>query len=1045
DNATTSWSEVHSGGTLLVDNFASNLANRLSNRRIALNGGTFRLVVNASTAASEVSTRELGGNYGLSVIQVDNPGSQASTLQWLHFNTLNAGSTYDFRGALGTATNMIRFGSGATFTHTAPSSRTSTTGIIPRATVNGTEWATYDGVTGQTAGVGIRAFTAYSAAANILSASSAAVFRATPTTANSLSGNQTLVALNLNTDGGALSVGGLGGLNPSALTLSSGSVLVNGSGTNATLAVPIVSLGAVEGLFHVASDKVLTVTSGITGSAGLTKNLSGSVNFDGLQFYTGTTSVNDGTLRLMSRASNTLLPNNNLQINGTGVLDLNGGSQFVAALYSQSAAAAQVTLGGSIINSDNGRQAVLVVNPNNSFSGRIQGDITFVKAGTGGMNFHSLNDYVGQTIISGGNINLQDAGRITATSAIEINRGSLNFSNGTTNLNDRVNDAAPITMKAGTLNYAGQSLADVSETLGAVSLVDGLNQIFADDGNGSSYATSSAYLTLTSLTRPAGSSATLRFNNLGDMGQVGLRVGGVKIISAPTLTNGLLGPWAIIDRVFASFDPVYGIGGIDRPGFPGYSGSGLNSLPADTDNVYTTQTGLVPLLANTAVGTLSINTSTVDANYNLQGNTLRLRNGGLIMAQNNGNTLLTVGNGNLTAGVVGSAADLYVWHAPFGDDGRRGLLSANVVDNSVTGPVRLIVSGADGRQPHSALTLSGTNTNSGGTVINASTIYLDPAGRLGTGGLVINGGVFRQSSNNALFRLPGLTTVADSATVTTPAGGTAGLAVGMPIWGLPGASTANMYITAINAGANTFTVTSGTGMTASTTANPYILTNAYSGNGGLIPEQTLTMAGGAQAHLTGANRLSTLTFDNGGGGGIVLNAGGVLPLTGGIVATSTNATASAVIGSQSVGSSPNGVLDLNASGSFSMNVAAASVAGRDIAPLTPTLIINSNIQNGGIAKSGNGLLQLGSQNTFTGGVNATAGGLVIGASTVAVAGGFTGPFGDGVVTMASGMRLLASAANLSVQNVFTFGESAPGVCSIVCGGLITFNLTGSGP
>ncbi|MFM9001383.1 MAG: hypothetical protein ACKORB_07145 [Opitutia bacterium] len=265
----------------------------------------------------------------------------------------------------------------------------------------------------------------------------------------------------------------------------------------------------------------------------------------------------------------------------------------------------------------------------------------------------------------------------------------------------------------------------------------------------------------------------------------------------------------------------------------------------------------------------------------------------------------------------------------------------------------------------------------------------------------------------------------------------------MPIWGLPGATTTNMFITSINAVANTFTVTSGTGMTASSAANPYILTNAYSGNGGVIPEQTLRMTGSAQAHLTGANRLSTVTFDNGGGGGIVLNPGGVLTLSGGIVATSTNATASAVIGSESIGSSLAGVIDLDTAAAFSMNVGAVSVSGRDVAPYTPTLIINSVVQNGGITKSGNGLLQLGAQNTFAGGINVTGGGLVIGASTTPISGGFTGPFGSGAVTMATGTRLLASTANLTVQNAFAFGDDGSGTGSVVFGGLNNFTLSGS--
>ncbi|MFN5806033.1 MAG: hypothetical protein ACK467_10455, partial [Opitutia bacterium] len=404
------------------------------------------------------------------------------------------------------------------------------------------------------------------------------IYKATSTTANSLSGNQTLVALNLNTTGGSPYVGGLGGLNPSALTLSTGAVLVNGSGTSATLAVPIVTRGA-EGLFHVAAGKTLTVTSGITGGAGLTKSLGGELDFDVLQFYTGTTSVNDGTLRLKHRAASTLLPNNNLQINGDGVLDLNGGSQFVAALYTYGVGGGVVPLGGSIVNSDTQR-AVLVTNPNNSFSGLITGDVQLVKAGGGGLTLHALSDYTAPTLVTGGTLQVMDYGRISGTSSIEVNRGTFTINNNNFAMADRVNDAAPITLKGSTLNFAGQSLNATSETLGAVTLVDGFNQIFADDSGGSSWTNASAYLTLGSLTRSPGSTAVVRFNNLGEMGTVNVRVGGVKITSAPVLTNGIIGPWAIIDRVFASFDATYGVGGIDRAGFPGYSGSGLNSLPA---------------------------------------------------------------------------------------------------------------------------------------------------------------------------------------------------------------------------------------------------------------------------------------------------------------------------------------------------------------------------------------------------------------------------------------------------------------------------------
>jgi autotransporter-associated beta strand protein len=1006
--------EVFSNSTLIVDNTAAVVAARLGNRELRLSGGIFNYVANATAASSEVSSRTLSIYNGASTINVTNAGSQATTLQWTSL-TQNAGATVNLTGAFGSATNIIKF-------TTAPGLSPATTGILPRFTSNANEFVTY------TATEGLKTFAGYSSAVNILSAGSTAIYKATPTTANSLSGNQTVVALNLNTGGGAISVGGLGGLNPSVLTISSGAVLVNGSGSAATLAVPVISLGA-EGIFHVASGQTLTVTSGITGSSGFTKSLGGAVNFDGLQFYTGTTYVNAGNLRLKENAANTLLPNNNLLLGDGATFDLFGGAQFVQNLASIGAGGAIITKSGTVTNTGS-QQAVLVANANSSYSGGIAGNIFFSKTGGNTLNIGTPLAYTGPTLISGGTLSLNDNATMLGTSSITIDRGTLAINNNSSfDLANRVSDTAAITLKGGTINFTGHSGLFSSETIGAVTLSNGYNYFAVDDGGGNTYSLSTGTIRLASLTRTPGSGAVLRMNNLGELGVLGRSNGRIMVTSAPTLTNGILGPWAIIDRIFASYDATYGIGGVDRAGMPGFAGSGLNSLPLDTDNVYTTQTGLVPMLANTAVGTLTINIGDADATYDLGGNTLRLRNGGLLLGSNNGNRLLTVANGSITAGVVGSPAELYLWHAPYGDDGRRGLVSASVVDNGSGGAVRLIVSGADNRQLHSSLTLAGQNTNTGGTVINSSTIVLDPAARLGTGGIVVNGGQLRQVSNNALFRITSAVTTADSATITVPS--TASLAVGMPVWGIPGAG-GNQFIAGIT-NATQFTITSGTGVTAGTTSL-YALTNAYSGNGALIPEQSMQLNGGSAVYLTGANRLTSLVFENGGGNGMNLYNTGVLTLTTGITATSTNAVSTANIAS--------GTIDLNAASAFPVSVGAISIGGRDVAPWVASLVVNAVIQNGGITKSGNGLLQLGAQSTFSGGVNVTGGGLIVGAGTTPVSGTFTGPFGDGMVTMADGTRLLSTGA-FTVQNAFAFGDNGSGVGSTIFGGLNNLTLSGS--
>src|SRR5678815_5389912 len=93
----------------------------------------------------------------------------------------------------------------------------------------------------------------------------------------------------------------------------------------------------------------------------------------------------------------------------------------------------------------------------------------------------SNNDYTGITLLNGGTTNLRDGGRLSATSSIDINYAGLTIDNnltnptGTKSLPDRVNDAAPITMRGSTILLGGRIQTDTRETLGAVSLAEGLN------------------------------------------------------------------------------------------------------------------------------------------------------------------------------------------------------------------------------------------------------------------------------------------------------------------------------------------------------------------------------------------------------------------------------------------------------------------------------------------------------------------------------------------------------------------------------------------
>lgn len=897
--------QVYQNGTLVLDNSVTNTANRFgSNRVVQLLGGTLRAVPNAA-GSSHVSTGALQISSGASTINMVAGGNQTITFGSL---TQNGGSTLNLIGTFGTATNRL------TFT-TAPTLSPATTGLLARVLTNNNEFATYGAN-------GVATFTGYAATTNVLSATATQTFRATPATANSLTGNQTLNALNLNTGAGSLNVGGLAGLNPTTLTVTSGGILVNGTGSNAILSVPVVAFGGAEAIMHVASGINLDITSGISGTGGLTKSLNGILNFNQQQYYSGTTTVNAGTLNLNPNTTNTLLFNNGLTVNSGATVDLKNGVQYIGSLSSAGGGGNTDLSGGTVTNS--GAEATLVTNSNSSFNGQITGSIYLNKTGTNTLNLQEANTYTGATLVNGGTLNVADKGTLANTSAITVSRGSLTLSNGNLySLTNRINDAAPITLMAGNITINGRGQSDVSEVFGNLTIVDGHNSIFTNQGG---TGINTTRLDFGTFTRAANSSATLRFNALGSLGVIG-SANRVYFSGGVPLTNNIIGPWAIVDREFATYDPTYGVSALGQAGMANYDGSGLNTNPLPTDNVRFTTTGTTVLAANTTLGTLNFASQNAATTLDLNGKTLTIQGGGLLLAQQTDNVNFAINNGNLTSGLLNVGGDFYITHANFTGTNRTVSIGAAITDNG-TGPVRVVKSSGD--TGASVMTFNGINTYTGGTVLNQGTLVLGATGRLGTGGITVNQATFTQTA------------------------------------------------------------------------------------GGIIPSQVLTMNGGAVATLAGANTLTNVNFVSNGGSGPTLNPTGTLTLTGGI---SSTPTAAGVISTIS-----NGIIDLNAAGSFPVNVAATLVNGKDVAPWQSGLTINSVIQNGGIVKSGAGVLQLGGQSTFAGGINVTAGGLIIGASSTPSGIGdtvITGPLGTGSVTMAANTTLLSSTA-VTVSNNFTF-------------------------
>lgn len=737
--ASTFQVQVHQNGTLTLDNTTTNTANRFgSNRIVNLLGGTLNALPNAA-GSNHVSTAALQISSGASTINMGSGGAQTITFGSL---TQNGGATLNMTGTFGTAANKL------TFT-TAPGLSPATTGLLARVTVNGNEFATYGAN-------GITTFTGYAPVTNVLSANATQTFKATPSTANSLTGNQTLNALNLSTGAGSLNVGGLGGLNPTTLTLTSGGILVNGTGTNATLSVPVVAFGGTEAILHVAAGQTLDVSSGISGTGGLTKSLNGTLNFNSQQFYSGNTTLNGGTVNLVPGATNTLLFNNGLVLNKGTTLDLKNGVQYVAGLTSSGAGGGSDLSGGTVTNS--GAEATFVVNSNNSFNGQITGSIFLNKTGTGGLSLQEAQSYTGATLINGGTLTLQDKGTLANTTSITVGRGSsLTLTNSNLySLGNRVNDTAPITLQGGNITVNGRGQSDTSETFGNLTLENGHNTIYTNlAGAGINTVT----LNFGTFNR-TGSTSTLRFNALGAMGLIGSS-NRIYFSGGVPLTNNIVGPWAIVDRDFATYDATYGISALGQNGMAGYSGSGLNTNPLATDNVRFTATGTTVLANNTTLGTLNFASQASATTLDLNGKTLTVQGGGILFGQATDNVNFAINNGTVTSGLPNVGGDLYLIHANYTGTNRTVGIGATIADNG-SGPVRVIKSSGD--TGTSVMTFNGINTYTGGTVINQGTLVVGATGALGTGGITVNQAVLTQTAGGAIPAQ--LLTMNGSSTVT---------------------------------------------------------------------------------------------------------------------------------------------------------------------------------------------------------------------------------------------------------------------------------------
>ena len=381
---------------------------------------------------------------------------------------------------------------------------------------------------------------------------------------------------------------------------------------------------------------------------------------------------------------------------------------------------------------------------NITLSGQLSGSGGLIKTGAGNLTLSGINTYAGVTTINAGTLQIGHANALGTSGNITFGGGTLQYGNGiTTDLSSRLkNSASAIIVDTVANNVTFASVIDSSNsggfkktgtgnlTLNAANTFTGATSV--DNGilvlgNGLALQ-NSAFDTTASVV----GNSTVGLRNTGNSLTLGGLTGNKDLPSIfTTASGGHSNITTLTLNIGASQSHSYS-GNITN-GAPSMtltkSGSGTQVLSGN--NTYTGGTTL-------SSGTLVI------------GHANALGNGTL--TQSSGDSLLRID----TTGTVANAMSLFNVSAHQSAT-LNGSITVNNAAFDVDSGDTLTLSGSVGgsggvtKNGSGALVLSGSNSNSGATTVNAGTLQANHASALGSNNTIaVNGGSLLVTANNAL-------------------------------------------------------------------------------------------------------------------------------------------------------------------------------------------------------------------------------------------------------------------------------------------------------
>jgi autotransporter-associated beta strand protein len=527
-------------------------------------------------------------------------------------------------------------------------------------------------------------------------------------------------------------------LGGNTVTLTQKAILMTGnSADNFTIQNGQLGAAASTLIVQQMGTGALTIAGTVSsGAGGLTKSGPGTLILAGADTYTGTTSVNQGTLQL-SGAGTLGGATSTLQESGAAIVDLNGTNQSIGALNGSGGFIENNSGSGtSTLTVAAGATSTVIADNNGSNTG---GKVALTMNGAGTFQLESASTFSGGITIDAGTVELSNTTAAAGTGNITLGNTANGNSNSATlyvdisylqSLNDNITVAAG---SSGTLELTGNTGLN-GATLGGTFTLD--NSVTFSIGSGKTYAINGA-TTLGSGNYTVYDIATTAVTFSG-----GLALGG-GTLTLDSTTGSTYGITVNTDAITSSGNlvlnafnspitlssAVNNIGSITNSG----AGTGVSAIGGAiganvtglTQNAATSE--LVVSASNGSfIGDTTLTSGTLDIQqqYALQNSVINM-NGGTLVFGKSGNSFTTAsigglaGAGNLNLNDTNTTPGALALTIGNSDTSYAGNTLNPVYSGALSntnGSASLTKVGADTQ------TLSGANTYSGVTTVNAGTL-----------------------------------------------------------------------------------------------------------------------------------------------------------------------------------------------------------------------------------------------------------------------------------------------------------------------------------